>query len=135
VGARDLIDVAAVAAAADQDEIARLARAWGVSRLWEATRTATDAVLRGGRRPLSVRVWARNVSLVRERTVLENHLERWLSDFSIMPFGRAASTLPATLRVELAPEGDESWGEKLARSKRALRNAFRRRSEHDEPSD
>ena len=132
---RDLIDIAAVAAAADQAELSRLAGDWGISRLWEATDAAADAVLRGGRRPLSVRVWARNLSLVRERTVLENHLQRWLSDFSIMPFGRAASTLPATLRLELAREGDESRRDKLARSKRALRNAFRRRSEHDESPD
>ncbi len=132
---RDLIDIAAVAAAADQEELSRIAGDWGISRLWKATSAAADGVLRGGRRPLSVRVWARNLSLVRERTVLENHLERWLSDFSIMSFGRAASTLPATFRLELARKGDESRRDKLARSKRALRNAFRRRSEHDEPPD
>ena len=129
---RDVIDVAAVAGAAHPDEIAKLARAWGLSRLWRATDEAVSCVLADGRRPLPVRVWARNLTLVRERTVLESHLQRWLSDFSILPARRAFSGLPKTFRRELGPEEDESWGDKLTRTGRAVRNAFTRRSEHDE---
>jgi Uncharacterised nucleotidyltransferase len=132
---RDVIDIAAVADAAEPGEVAALARAWGVSQLWRATDEAVSSVLAERRRPLSVRVWARNLMLVRERTVLENHLARWLSDFSVLPTGRAVSALPGTLRRELGPEGDESWSNKFFRTGRAIRNAFRRRSEHDESLD
>jgi hypothetical protein len=128
---RDVVDIAAVAAAADPGEVAALARIWGVSRLWRTTDEAIHAVLEGGRPPLSVRAWARNLMLVRERTVLENHLQRWLSDFSILPTGRAVSALPRTVRLELGPERAEGWSNKLFRTGRAMRNAFRRRSEHD----
>ncbi len=67
---RDVIDIAAVRNEADSAEIEKLARAWGVGRLWEATERAIDAVLPLGRRPLPLRIWARNLTLVRERTVL-----------------------------------------------------------------
>lgn len=129
---RDLIDVAVMAEAAGYDEAAAVARAWGVDRLWRATTDVIEALLHGGRRPWSLRLWAQNLERARERTVLENHLQRWLSDFWILPAGRAARGLPGTLRRELAPEGDEGWRSKLARTALAVRNAFRRRSEHDE---
>ena len=128
---RDVIDIAAVADAANPVEIQRLAREWHVSRLWLSTTHAISAVLLEGIRPPSVRLWARNLPLVRERTVLETHLERWLSDFSILPFGSALAALPATFRRELGPEGEEGWHDKLGRARRAARNAFKRRSEHD----
>jgi putative nucleotidyltransferase-like protein len=128
---RDVIDIAAVADAADLGEIQSLAREWRVSRLWRSTTRAIGAVLLGGIRPASVRLWARNLALARERTVLEGHLERWLSDFSILPLSSALAALPATFRRELGPEGEESWDDKLGRTQRAARHAFKRRSEHD----
>jgi hypothetical protein len=129
---RDVIDVAVMVEAAGHNEAAAVARSWGVEDLWRATTDVIEAVLHGGRRPWSLRLWAQNLEQARERTVLENHLQRWLSDFWILPSGCAALGLPATLRGELAPEGDEGWRSKLARSARALRNASRRRSDHDE---
>lgn len=129
---RDVIDVAVMLEVAGRDEAAAVARSWGVEQLWRATTDVIEAVLHGGRRPWSLRLWAQNLERARERTVLENHLQRWLSDFWILPVGRAALGLPATLRSELGPEGDEGWRSKLSRSARALRNASRRRSEHDE---
>ena len=129
---RDVVDIAAVADAADPAEIQRLARAWGMSRLWKSVESAVYAVLTDGRRPPSVRFWARNLVLARERTVLENHLQRWLSDFSILPPGRAAAGLPETLKQEIVPRGEEGWGRKLRRTRRAVRNSRRRRSEHDQ---
>lgn len=129
---RDLVDVAVMAGAAGREEIDVLARAWGVERLWRATADVIDAFVYGARRPHSLRLWAQNLEKVRERTVLENHLQRWLSDFWIMPAPAAFGRLPATLARELLPEGDEGWRTKLARSTRAFRNASRRRSEHDE---
>jgi hypothetical protein len=129
---RDVIDVAVMAEAAQPDEAAAVARAWGVEDLWRATADVIEAVLHGGRRPWSLRLWAQNLERARERTVLENHLQRWISDFWILPSGQAARGLPGTLRRELGPAGDEGWRSKLARSARAVRNASRRRSEHDE---
>ena len=129
---RDIVDIAAVAEAAQRDEIEALARFWQIERLWRSTAAVMDAVLYGGKRPLVLRLWAQNLEAVGERTVLENHLQRWLSDFSIMPAYRAAARIPGTLGRELFPERGEGWIAKLSRSTRALRNATRPRSEHDE---
>ena len=129
---RDVIDVAVMAEAADAGEAAAVARAWGVEDLWRATTDVIEAVLYDGSRPWSLRLWAQNLERARERTVLENHLQRWLSDFWILPTGRAARNLPGTIRREIAPAGDEGWRKKLGRTARAMRNASQRRSEHDE---
>jgi len=129
---RDLIDIAAVAASADRAEVVRLAREWGAVRLWRSTDEALASVLTGAPAPLSVRTWARNVANVRERTVLEHHMQRWLSNFWILPRRRAALTLPTILLQEVRPAPHETWGEKLRRTARALRNASRRRSEHED---
>ncbi len=129
---RDIVDVAAVAEAGGWDEVAILAREWGVERLWRATAAGSDAILYGRRRPLALRLWAQNLEAARERTVLENHLQRWFSDFWVMPAHRAIARVPATLRDELRPEDGESWSDKISRSVRAVRNASVRRSEHEE---
>lgn len=129
---RDLIDVAAVAQTADTSEIAFVAEAWGVARLWRSTAAAAESMLGSSPRPGSLKTWARNLPQVRERTVYEHHLQRWLSNFWILPPDRALWTLPATLLRELRPEPGETWRRKSARTVRALRNASRRRSEHDE---
>jgi hypothetical protein len=129
---RDVIDVVVLAEEAGRDEVLALARDWGVERLWRVTIAVADAVLDGGKRPWVLRLWAQNLEKARERTVLENHLQRWFSDFSIMPPAAAAARTPATFATELWPEGDEGWRAKLSRSARAVRNASRRRSAHDE---
>src|SRR5262249_55050568 len=83
-----------------------------------------------GSKPVSLRTWARNLAQVRERTVLEHHLQRWLSDFWVLPTAQAARKLPRTLVREVGPEPEETWATKLGRTRRALRNATRRSSEH-----
>jgi len=125
-----MIDVSVTAEAAGRSEVAALARDWGVERLWRTTIDAADAVLCGGGRPWALRLWAHNLEKVRERTVLENHLQRWLGDFGIMPFRAAMARWPATAERELRPAYAEGWAAKLSRSSRAVRNASRRRSEH-----
>lgn len=127
----ELVDVAAVAALADPAEIEAVARRWGVTRLWLTTARSVDSVLFGGRRPIALRVWARNLVEVRERTVLESHLEHWLSPFSVLSPRRAVAASGRALARDLRPESHETWGPKLARSARAIRNAFTRRSDHD----
>ena len=129
---RDLVDIAALTTDADLTAIDEVARRWDVLRLWRATHEALDFLLADGRKPLSLRTWARSLPQVRERTVLEHHLERWLADFWVSPPIRAAAGIPRTLVDEVRPAPDETWRTKLARTGRAFRNAARRRSEHRE---
>jgi hypothetical protein len=129
---RDLVDVAAMAQGLERDELRQLAAAWDLERAWTTTIDAADALFLGGSPPRAVRTWARNLAKVRERTVLENHLARWLSNFWALPASDAVRSLRSTFAREIRPGPDESWSEKLSRSARAVRNAALRRSEHDE---
>jgi hypothetical protein len=132
---RDLVDVAVLAAASDRDGVEALARAWGVARLWSTTSRMVEAVFFGAAPPLAGRLWAQNVLRGRERTVIESHVERWLSSFSALPRATALRTLPHTFAAEFGPDRGEPWSSKQRRAVRALRNASRRRSEHDEELD
>jgi Uncharacterised nucleotidyltransferase len=127
---RDLVDVAAALQGLDRDEVRRLAGAWGIARLWKTTEASIDAIFLGRPKPWALRLWAQNLPRVRERTVLENHAERLLSNFWALSTPEAARALDAILLGEVQPKPGETWGTKLARSRRALRNARRRRSEH-----
>jgi hypothetical protein len=128
---RDMIDIAAVAATADHAEIEALARTWGVERIWRTTIAAIEALVADRGRSWALRMWAQNLERVRERTVLENHLQRWLSDFWAIPPLDAARSLPRTFLQEIGPEGEERWRDKLSRMVLAVRHASRRRSQHD----
>jgi Uncharacterised nucleotidyltransferase len=128
---RDLVDFAAIGGEADRGELQTLAAEWGVARLWRSTDEAARAVLYGEAQPRSLRLWAQNLGHARERTVLENHLQRWLSDFWVLSPTRALRRWPAILKNEVLPDRGEPWRRKLARTALALRNAHRRRSEHD----
>jgi hypothetical protein len=129
---RDILDIAAMLEEGDRAEAAAIARAWGVDRLWRTTVRAIDTVLGGERQDWSLRTWARNLPRVRERTVLESHLERWLSNFAVLPPRRAVRELSSVVAQEVRPEEGETWPQKLARTRTAFRNAYVRRSEHDE---
>jgi hypothetical protein len=128
---RDVVDVAALAAEGPAEEATAAARAWGVAQLWSTTAATVDYLFGEDRRPLALRMWAQNLERVRERTVLENHLERWLSDFWALPAPLAFRRIPRTLISEITPSRGEGWGRKLSRSALAVRNAARRRSEHE----
>lgn len=129
---RDMIDVAVMLADARREDAASAAQRWGVERLWRTTEAAVDALFDGGRRPLTLRIWAQNLDRVRGRTVLEEHLQRWLSDFSVLPPRAAVRRFPAIVLRELQPAPGESWRDKAGRSTLAVRNALRRRFEHDD---
>ena len=128
---RDMIDIAAIAADADLDEVDRRAADWGIQRLWRTTIAAVDSLFYDGRTPWAFRLWARNLAHVRERTVLENHLQRLMSDFRDLPLDEAARRLPRRLGADIRPDPNESWRSKLSRSGLAFRNVFRARSRHD----
>jgi putative nucleotidyltransferase-like protein len=130
--ARDLVDVAVLADGRDRDELRKLARRWAVDGLWQTTLEASDAVLFGAPRPRALKIWARNLPELRERTVLENHLARWLSGFSALGPRRGLRVLLNRVGSDLRPKRNESWANKLRRTRRALRNARVTKSEHDE---
>jgi putative nucleotidyltransferase-like protein len=131
--ALDLVEVVAMADGIDRAELQEVADAFGLGRVWKATITAADDLLFDDA-PSSwpLRLWARHLPAVRERTVAEGHLERWLSGFSSLRLSGALRKLARVLGRELRPAWDESWRGKLSRTVRALRRAFVARSRHDE---
>jgi Uncharacterised nucleotidyltransferase len=117
---RDLVDVAAVSAGCPEEELARAAEAWRVPRIWRTTRAAIRALLEGGPKTLPLRIWARHLGSVRERTVLDNHLMRWLHPFWELPPHAAVADLRTAFRLTVLPDAGESWREKLTRTRRGL---------------
>lgn len=126
-----VVDIAALAQETDRRELEALARRWGIRRLWQSTIDVADSLLYDGARPLPLRTWARNLVAVRERTVIESHLESWLCPWWALPARWALKQSGCALAAALQPEADESWGRKVRRTQHALRNAFVRRSDHD----
>jgi hypothetical protein len=129
---RDLIDVAAVSQHASDAELARTARAWGVEGIWRTTHDVANALFAGGRQTAALRLLGRHLPDVRERTVLDNHLQRWLHPYWELPFHQALLATPETIRAELFPEPGESWKDKLQRVKHALLRPGRSMSTHTE---
>ena len=127
----DLVDVAALMGDLDRGELMRLARRWNVEGMWRTTVETVDAVLFGGKAPWAVRTWARNLPAVRERTVLENHVGRWLAGFSALGPRGGVRVLGLEIAKDLRPDVGETWGDKLARVPHAVRDAFVTRSRHD----
>ncbi len=132
---RDLIDMALIAGEADPDELRKVARSWGVQKVWATTTRAIDSLLGTGRRPASVSIWARHLPAAREQTVLESHVQNWLSALWGLPGAHAIAAAAGAVGADLRPEEDEGWPAKLARSRTALANAFVRKSKHDEALD
>jgi hypothetical protein len=129
---RDLLDIALVVREADPAQLESLAEAWGLARVWRSTRRATEFLFGDGPRPASLRIWARHLPAVRERTVLEAHLQRWLAGLWALPGRPALGHLRAGIANDLRPGRDEPWTAKLGRTRRAVRNAFVRKSHHDQ---
>lgn len=128
---RDLLDVALMTTEADRAEIERVAAAWGLTKLWRTTDAIAAALFLGGPAPRPLRTWARNLSEARERTVLEQHVGRWVGWHAALPRRQAARATVDELRDDLTPERGETWGSKVRRSGRAVRNAFVPRSRHE----
>ncbi len=128
---RDVVDIAAVDAHADRRDTEEVARELGVDRMWRSTAAAVDALFADRRTPLPLRLWAQNLPRVRERTVFENHAQRWLSNLWALSPRHALAAMAATAVGEIGPSPDETWRQKLARTARAVRNARARRSDHE----
>jgi hypothetical protein len=132
----EILDVALLADDVDRAELRRQAKQWGISRLWQTTEGAADELFAGGRRAWPLHGWARNLSRVRERTVLENHLASWLSGFSAQEFGRAVAAGAGQVVDDLRPAADETWRSKGRRTVQAVgRSSVRLSQHHDELGD
>ena len=127
---RDLVDIAAMARGCSEAELARTAAAWDLPRIWRTTRAAIAALFESGPTTMPLRIWARHLPSVRERTLFANHLMRWLHSFWELPPGGAAGQLGAAFRMTLLPAPGESWGEKLARTRHSLRHPAEPMSSH-----
>ena len=127
---RDLIDVAATAEGLDLDAVAKTADAWGIGRMWRTTYAAADWLVHGGTPPLAVRLWARYLLTLREPTVAEGHVARWLSSFWLLPPGAAVVSSAGALAGDLRPVHGETWGSKLRRTGRSLKNALTPKSKY-----
>jgi hypothetical protein len=127
----DLVDVAAAARRAGGRELRRLARAWGMTKLWRTTDRAIEALFYGGSAPLPLRTWASNLGSARERTVLEFHLQRTFASFWALPPHRAFAEMGRATVEHVKPEPGEHWRVKVARSGRALRNPLTSVADHD----
>jgi hypothetical protein len=130
-GLRHLIDVAAARQGTSDSEADELATAWGIDRLWRTTTAAIDALFFAGQHPWPLRVFARHLESVRERTVLESHLSRWIAPFAAFPPGPATGLALRAIGDDCRPLAGEDWGAKLGRARTAIRNALVRRSRHD----
>jgi hypothetical protein len=130
---RDLLDVILISAEADRADVETLARRWGIARLWQATIRAAEASILGTRAStFAQRTWARNAPSVRERTVLESHLENWMSSYWTLAPLQATRLAASNVAWDLRPAAEETWGRKLRRAARALGNALAPKSAHDE---
>ncbi len=118
---RDLIDVAALATSLDERELDRMAGAFDLNRIWRTTRRAADALFYDGKPTVPLRLWARHLRTVRERTVFESHLERWLHAYWEVPAPAAVARTVNVLRTELTPSPGEGWTDKLKRASNAVR--------------
>lgn len=125
----DLVDVSVMAGS--RGDAAEFAHRYGLERIWRTTITAADGLFDDRRTTWPLRVCARHLPRVREKTVLESHLERILAPFWGLPLRRALRASARGVAHTVKPTPNERWRAKLARSRRAIRNAFVRRSQHE----
>ena len=131
---REFVDVLALTDDADRKDLRKLAHRWGFERGWTATLAAADWLLRDGPEPTFVPVWARYLRTLREPTVLEMHVQKWLSPFSFAPPRTALRLSAAAAASDVRPGLSEGWRAKLARMGHAMLGAFSRKSEHERHS-
>jgi hypothetical protein len=118
----DLLDIAVVSSEVPRSELRATADRWGIGRLWATTTAAIDAIFGDGPRTIPLRVWAPHLKEVRGRTVLENHLQRWLHPYWELPPLAALAENLRVARRDLTPREDETWHDKLRRTVSALRH-------------
>jgi hypothetical protein len=128
---REFVDVLALTDDDAREELAEIARGWRFERGWSATLAGADWLLRDGEEPTFVRYWARHLRSLREPTLFEMHLQRWLSPFSLAPLPTALRLSAAAVVRDLRPWAQEGWLAKLRRIARVLRHPLSVKSEGD----
>ncbi len=129
--ARDLLDVAILAEEADREEIATTAEAWGIGRLWGTTISAADWLFGDeDNPPAAVRLWARHLLTLRDATVVESHIERWVSSFWMLPPRAASARALSEIARDFGRGHRERRRDKLTRILRAIRHAFMTKSDY-----
>jgi hypothetical protein len=89
--------------------------------MWRTTRNAIRAVVEGEGHSAGAALWARHLRPIRERTVFEWHMK----DLLAPAWGYPRRRVPGAIASEIGRmEFSRTW--------RALRNARRPRSEHNE---
>jgi hypothetical protein len=127
----DLIDVAALSAGADATRTQALADAWGVGRLWRTTCAAAESVVYGKPATLPLRTWARDLAEVRDRTVFEGHLRRWVGQFWGLPPHRGLAASLQAILYDLTPAPSDSWSGKLVRMREGVLHPSRSTVDHE----
>jgi hypothetical protein len=128
---RQMLDIALVAADASPEDETRLAATWGLSNIWATTVAALQAIFGGARTPATLKLWARHLLSVRERTVLEARLTSWLSPLWGLSRLHGLEAGAAALAADLRPSPGQPWSEKRLRVRLALAYASRSTTEHD----
>jgi hypothetical protein len=129
---RDLLDVAAVLASGGRHSAEELAREWGWDGMWRVALAVTDAVLGDDDRPAALNVWARHLSSVRDRTVLENHIARVAAPAQALPVKSVPAAMAGVLWGVANRGPEERWADKLRRSRLAICHALMATSRHDQ---
>jgi len=130
----DLIDVTVVLESADDRRLAReLAFRWGMGRVWRTTIGVADGLLLRSASVPALRIWARHLTAVRERTVFETHLTRWAGPVWGLPYNciRAVGGATRIFTDAARPRGDERWTDAMRRTRLAIADAPLPQSEHD----
>lgn len=128
---RQLVDVLAFSEQCDAAELERLAERWGFDRGWRATLAAANWLVLGGSEPGFVPVWGRYLRELRDPTVLEMHVQEWLSPFTLARPAAALRLSFAAVGRDLLPQGHETWADKRGRMARAVLHPLSPKSRYD----
>lgn len=126
-----ILDIAVTMDVGDTDEIAALARAWRMGRLWSTTAAAAESLFGAfDTYPWPLRTWARGLICAREPSITELHLSRLLSPLAIHTPVAAVRALGAAAAGFALPHDGEPWGRKVTRTMQQIARPGMRRSEH-----
>jgi hypothetical protein len=128
----ELVDIALLSREAAATEMEMRARACGFDRVWRTTKGSVDSLFYGAPQLAAQKLWARHLAGVRERTVFESHVERWLSPFWALPTRAALPVAARAVGTDLSPAAGENWSDKLNRIWKALCNASSAKTVHEQ---
>lgn len=122
----DLVDIAAMTEELDPAELRELAERWALGRVWCATTRAIEAFRNGEPpRPWAEHLMGHHLWTVREQTVIEWRLARWAAGFWAPTPSLVVRSVLGTIAQDFRPVPGQSWGEKLTRIPRVLKQSLR----------